>query len=85
MHSPNLYAVVLAGGSGTRFWPASRKSNPKQFLNITGRGTLFQETLTRIKPLVSGSHIFIVTNASYRKVIEKQIAPFGIPKAKYIA
>ncbi|MCK5178618.1 MAG: mannose-1-phosphate guanylyltransferase, partial [Candidatus Omnitrophica bacterium] len=45
MKSSNVYAVILAGGSGTRFWPVSRKSNPKQFLNITGDGTLLQETL----------------------------------------
>jgi len=76
----NVYAVILAGGMGTRFWPVSRKSNPKQFLNITGKGSLLQDTLARIKPMVSGSRIFIVTNASYRKAIERQVARFRIPK-----
>jgi len=80
----NLYAVILAGGMGTRFWPVSRKSNPKQFLNITGKGTLFQETLARIKPKVSGSHIFIVTNNAYQKAIERQIIRFKIPKANIL-
>lgn len=80
----NLYAVILAGGSGTRFWPVSRKSNPKQFINITGEGTLLQETLARIKPMVSGSHIFIVTNTAYRKAIECQAARFKIPKANIL-
>jgi len=80
----NLYAVILAGGIGTRFWPVSRKSNPKQFLNITGKGTLLQETLARIKPQVRGSHIYIVTNAAYRKAIEQQVARFKIPKANIL-
>jgi len=80
----NLYAVILAGGMGTRFWPVSRKSNPKQFLNITGKGTLLQETLARIKPKVSGSHIFIVTNNAYRKALERQIIRFKIPKANIL-
>ena len=84
MRSSHVYAVILAGGSGTRFWPVSRKSNPKQFLNITGTGTLFQETLTRIKPQISGSHVFIVTNTAYRKAIERQMARFRIPKANLL-
>jgi len=81
---PNIYAVILAGGMGTRFWPVSRKSNPKQFLNITGKGSLFHETLARIKPTVSGSRVFIVTNAQYQKAIERQVAQFRIPKANIL-
>jgi mannose-1-phosphate guanylyltransferase/mannose-6-phosphate isomerase len=76
----NLYAVILAGGSGTRFWPVSRKLNPKQFLDITGQGTLFQETLARVQPNISGANVFVVTNAAYRKAIEKQIVRFKVPK-----
>ena len=84
MRSSHVYAVILAGGSGTRFWPVSRKSNPKQFLNITGDGTLLQETLERIKPMVEGKHVFIVTNAAYCKTVERQIARFRIPKANLL-
>ncbi len=80
----NLYAVILAGGSGTRFWPLSRRANPKQFLNVTGQGTLLAETLKRIQPLVSGQNIMIVTGALYRKEIARQIIPFGIPKANVL-
>lgn len=80
----NLYAVILAGGMGTRFWPVSRKSNPKQFLNITGKGTLFQETVSRVKPSINGSNIFIVTNAAYRKAIEQQVARYKIPKSNIL-
>ena len=84
MSSSNLYAVILAGGSGTRFWPASRKSNPKQFLDIAGKETLFQQTLARIKPMINGSHIFIVTNRSYSKIIERQAARFKVPRSNIL-
>ncbi|MCK5260459.1 MAG: mannose-1-phosphate guanylyltransferase, partial [Candidatus Omnitrophica bacterium] len=84
MRSSHVYAVILAGGSGTRFWPVSRKSNPKQFLNITGDGTLLQETLERIKPMFEGKHVFIVTNAVYCKTVERQISRFRIPKANLL-
>jgi len=80
----NLYAVILAGGSGTRFWPVSRKSNPKQFLNIIGKGTLLQETLARIRPQIAGAHIFIITNAAYRNTVRRQTARFKIPKANIL-
>jgi mannose-1-phosphate guanylyltransferase len=84
MRSSHLYAVILAGGSGTRFWPASRRAYPKQFLNITGEKTLFQQALMRIKPQIGGSHIFIVTHAAYRKTVERQISAFRIPKANIL-
>ena len=77
----HLYAVILAGGTGTRFWPVSRKSRPKQFLDIAGKGSLLQGTLERIRPKVNGSRVFIVTSASYRKTIERQVSRFKIPKA----
>lgn len=80
----NVYAVILAGGMGTRFWPVSRKSNPKQLLNITGKGSLLQETLARIRPIVSGSRTFIVTNARYRKAIARQVTRFRIPKTNIL-
>jgi len=79
-----IYAVILAGGMGTRFWPVSRKSNPKQFLNITGKGSLLQETLARIRPKISGARVFIVTNAFYRNEIERQVSRFHIPKANIL-
>ncbi len=74
----NIYAVILAGGSGTRFWPLSRKSRPKQFLKIIGQRSLFEKTLARIKPKVPGQNILIVTNAAYLKIVKAQSAGFGI-------
>ena len=79
MAKQNLYAVILAGGSGTRFWPLSRKANPKQFLNMTGERSLLQETLARISPRVRGSNVLIVTNKDHRKKILQQVKSFKIP------
>jgi mannose-1-phosphate guanylyltransferase len=56
------YVVILAGGAGTRFWPASRSERPKQLLPLTGGGALIAETAKRVKPLVDGPHrIFVAT------------------------
>lgn len=84
MKKSNLYAVILAGGTGTRFWPVSRKANPKQFLKITGQATLLQETLARISPRIQGRHIYIVTNAAYRRAIQSQSARYNVPKANIL-
>ncbi|MCA9399676.1 MAG: NTP transferase domain-containing protein, partial [Candidatus Omnitrophica bacterium] len=73
----NLYAVILAGGAGTRFWPLSRKSKPKQFLNITGKGTLLQETVARVKTEIKPDNIIVVTNAEYKKPVADQLCRFG--------
>lgn len=59
----SLYAVVLAGGSGTRFWPASRKLLPKQFLTLVGDRTMLQTTVERCLPWIPLSRVRIVTNA----------------------
>ncbi len=56
------YIAIMAGGSGTRFWPASRARLPKQFLNITGPRPMIEETYLRLAPLVEDSRILIVTN-----------------------
>lgn len=63
----NLYATILAGGSGTRFWPISRADLPKQFLVLQGTRSLLQETLQRIAPLVPIQRTFIVT-AQHQKL-----------------
>ena len=47
-----LHAVIMAGGSGTRFWPKSRRNRPKQLLNLYGDATMLQQTVARIAPLV---------------------------------
>ena len=56
-----LHAVIMAGGSGTRFWPASRHAKPKQLLNFTGQSTMIRATVDRLKDLVPAEHVLIVT------------------------
>jgi len=68
----NLYVVLLAGGSGTRLWPSSRKKLPKQFTKIFGRQTLFQQTIHRVKMLVPLSRVLIITNYDYVDDIKRQ-------------
>jgi mannose-1-phosphate guanylyltransferase len=66
-------AVILAGGSGTRFWPRSRRAQPKQVLSLDGDRTMIQNTLERVKPIVSGGQVWIITNALLARTIAKQL------------
>ncbi len=68
-----IYAVIMAGGSGTRFWPLSKSKTPKQLLNLTGDRTLIQKTIHRIKPIIILKNIFIITANSQVKKIKVQI------------
>ena len=66
-----ITALIMAGGEGTRFWPLSRKDNPKQFLKLNdNQKTMLQETVERIKDLVSIEQVFIATNEAYQKAIK---------------
>ena len=69
-----LFAVIMAGGSGTRFWPLSREKMPKQLLRIGGEDTLIQQTVDRVLPLVRREHVFIVTNHGLADDIGMQLA-----------
>jgi mannose-1-phosphate guanylyltransferase/mannose-6-phosphate isomerase len=70
----NLYAVVIAGGSGTRFWPMSRQETPKQLLSIGSKHqTLIQATVSRLNPVISFDHTYIVTNANQVESINLQL------------
>jgi len=71
----NTYVLILAGGAGTRFWPASRESLPKQFLDITGTGkSLIRETVDRFKEFVPVENIFIITHQNYGHLV-RQVIP----------
>jgi len=59
----NTYALILAGGSGTRFWPLSRNSRPKQLLDLFGDGTLLEQVIRRLDGLVPRENILILTNS----------------------
>jgi len=70
----NYYAILMAGGIGSRFWPASKKSSPKQFLDILGVGeTLFQNTFKRLSRLIPQKNIYVLTNEEYVEVVKDQI------------
>jgi mannose-1-phosphate guanylyltransferase len=58
----SIYALILAGGSGTRFWPLSRNARPKQLLDLFGNGTLLEQTIKRLEGLVPLENILILTN-----------------------
>src|SRR5689334_2366680 len=79
MAKNDLYVVILAGGSGTRFWPLSRSGNPKQFLALTAERSLLQETLGRVSSKAKGDRVYIVTNKRFKKIIERQTKGLGIP------
>ena len=69
----DIYVVIMAGGKGTRFWPLSRETFPKQFLKIVGERTLLQDTIHRFGEEVSPSRITIVTTASQRDIVSWQV------------
>jgi mannose-1-phosphate guanylyltransferase len=68
-----LYAVIMAGGAGTRLWPLSRKSQPKQALRLIGDRTMFQHTVDRLGPLFPMERIFVVTSAAIADVLRPQV------------
>ncbi|MFO7634643.1 MAG: mannose-1-phosphate guanylyltransferase [Caldilinea sp.] len=69
-----MYAVILAGGVGTRLWPRSRESRPKQFSDITGSGlTMIQDTAQRLEGIVGGTGLFVVTGPGYVDLTLQQL------------
>ena len=69
----NAYAIILAGGYGTRFWPASRRARPKQFLPLTGKESLLQQTYRRVARLFPPSRIYVVGNAEHARLLRQQL------------
>ncbi|GJQ64364.1 MAG: mannose-1-phosphate guanylyltransferase [Melioribacteraceae bacterium] len=67
------FVVIMAGGVGSRFWPRSRKTMPKQLLNIFGENTMIQDTVFRLKDFISVENIYIVTNKVQKAIIEEQL------------
>ena len=77
------YALILAGGRGTRFWPRSRKRSSKQVLNVVGERTLIQATLDRLAPLVAPERVWVLTNHHLRDTIVRQLPQ--VPKRQILA
>lgn len=73
------FAVIMAGGVGTRFWPKSRGRSPKQFLQILGQGTMIENTLERVRPLVEEKDVFVVTNQLQVEML-RQLVPWIPPE-----
>jgi mannose-1-phosphate guanylyltransferase len=72
--SNSTYAVIMAGGIGSRFWPMSRETQPKQFLDILGTGkSLIQMTFDRLNRLVPAENILVVTNERYRELVGEHL------------
>ncbi len=68
----NIYTLIMAGGSGTRFWPRSKTQKPKQYLNIFGESSLLQDTIKRFATFTEKENIYIVSSATQAKVLEEQ-------------
>lgn len=68
-----LYALILAGGKGTRLYPLSRSNNPKQFLKVVNNKSFLRNTVDRVKPIISKENIYIVTNEEYLDKIQQEL------------
>ncbi|MEG0427818.1 MAG: mannose-1-phosphate guanylyltransferase [Akkermansia sp.] len=79
----NNYALILAGGSGTRFWPLSRNERPKQLIDLFGEGSLLRQSIDRLDGIIDKTHIFILTNAIQQEEVRRQA--HDIPTANIIA
>lgn len=71
MADMQIHAVIMAGGFGTRFWPASRKALPKQFLPIGGKRALIAETAARLKGLVAPENVLVVTGREHVSLVRR--------------
>lgn len=70
-----MFAVIMAGGSGTRFWPASRAHLPKQFLKITSDRTMFEETLARVRRFTSDDRVYGVVGQQHAELVRTLLGP----------
>jgi mannose-1-phosphate guanylyltransferase len=69
----DAYALIIAGGVGARFWPRSREHSPKQLLEIIGSGTMIQNTVYRLDPVIPKERIYVITNALQAEEVRRQL------------
>jgi len=81
-HGMTLYALILAGGSGTRLWPFSRQRRPKQLLSLIEGGSMLQATIARLAPLVPPERVFVLTNMEYVDEARSQLP--DVPPAQVV-
>ena len=79
----HLYAVILAGGRGTRFWPRSRRRYPKQLMDLWGASSLLQQTVERLSPLIPLRNVWVFTNEFLAGAVRRQLP--RIPRSQVIA
>ncbi|MBN1663848.1 MAG: mannose-1-phosphate guanylyltransferase [Deltaproteobacteria bacterium] len=77
-----MYAVIMAGGKGTRFWPKSRERMPKHLLDIAGEKTIIRQTVDRMRPIIPAANVLIVTGASHADELIRQLP--DIPRENII-
>ncbi|MBQ6574450.1 MAG: mannose-1-phosphate guanylyltransferase, partial [Bacteroidales bacterium] len=74
MGRENYYCIIMAGGVGSRFWPVSRNSKPKQFLDFFGTGISFlQQTYNRFAKIIPSENIMVVTSEQYGELVKEQL------------
>lgn len=78
----HYHALIMAGGKGERFWPWSREKRPKQLLPLFGKKTMIEMTIDRLLPLIPRDRIWIITNATQARAMQKLMPKF--PKSNFI-
>lgn len=79
----HVNAVIMAGGSGTRFWPLSRRKHPKQLLRLFGQGTLLEQTVDRIRGAIPPSRTYVFTSELVRDEVVRRLP--GVPRDQIVA
>lgn len=79
----DLRPFILAGGSGTRFWPRSRRNHPKQMLSLDGERSMLQQTVDRLLPIAEAEHCWVITNEWLRPTVAMQLP--AMPTAQILA
>ena len=82
MSSPRSIAIVMAGGSGVKFWPRSTENHPKQYMHMKGDGTMLQNTVNRLRRTFDNNDIYVVTYKSYEELTYSQLP--DLPKENVI-
>src|SRR5437868_14943921 len=72
----SIYALILAGGSGERFWPLSRRSRPKQLLRLVSENALLEETVARLEGWIPRERILVLTNVEQEKSVRELLNDF---------